>query len=105
MEKGSEHTEENGVTQPLKRFFSRYSEFQYQPASSPVSEFDRLCKEYGWEKKFKDALRKFNLAMKKEFDALYGSDEKDIKNWYKLCHVLRIDPAPKTLNECRKVCS
>jgi hypothetical protein len=104
MEKGPEHTK-NGVTQPLKSFFSRYSEFQYQPASPPVSEFDRLCEEYGWEKIFRNARRKFSLAMKKEFDALYGSDEKDIKNWYKLCHVLRIDPAPKTLKECREVCS
>jgi hypothetical protein len=105
MKKWPDHTEKNGVNQPLKRFFSRYSEFQYQPASLPESEFDRLCKEYGWEKKFEDARRKFNLAMKKEFDALYGSDEEDIKNWYKLCHVLRIDPAPDTLKECRKVSS
>ena len=41
--------------------------------------------------------------MKKEFDTLYGSDEKDINNWFKLCHVLRIDPVPNTLKECRAV--
>lgn len=41
--------------------------------------------------------------MKKEFDTLYGSDEKDINNWFKLCHVLRIDPVPDTLKECRAV--
>ena len=103
MEKGSEHTEKNGATKSLKRFFSRYSEFQYQPASSPNSEFNRLCKEYGWEKKLKDARREFNLAMKKEFDALYGSDEKDVKNWHKLCYILSIDPVPKCLNGCRAV--
>ena len=52
----------------------------------------------------KEAARdKFNLAMKREFDSIYGSDEKDINNWYKLCHVLKIDPAPNTLKECRAV--
>ncbi|KAH9019803.1 hypothetical protein EDB84DRAFT_1275619, partial [Lactarius hengduanensis] len=46
----------------------------------------------------KDAARKaFQIAMKKEFDNLYGSDEKDIKNWQKLCYVLRIEPVPDTL--------
>ena len=49
------------------------------------------------------ARQDFDLAMKKEFDSLYGSDEKDIKNWYKLCHVLRIDPVPNTLKKCRTV--
>jgi len=39
--------------------------------------------------------------MKMEFASLYGSDEKDINNWHKLCHVLKIDPAPQTLQGCR----
>ncbi|KAF8268757.1 hypothetical protein EI94DRAFT_1726967 [Lactarius quietus] len=39
--------------------------------------------------------------MKQEFDDLYGSDENDIKNWHNLCHVLRIDPVPDILRECR----
>ena len=43
--------------------------------------------------------------MKKEFDDLYGSDEKDINNWHKLCYVLKIDPAPDTLWKCRAVSS
>jgi hypothetical protein len=98
----------NDVTQPLERFFSQYSKFQYQPTKSSVTEFNRLCKEYGWKKeenKREDARRKFNYAIKKEFDFLYGSNEKDIKNWHKLCRVLRIDPAPNTVKECRKVSS
>jgi hypothetical protein len=106
-----QHTK-NGVTQPLERYFSQYSRFQYQPTRSPTIEFKRLCREYGWIKgdgseaeKLENARHGFSLAMKKEFDSLYGSDEKDIKNWYKLCHVLRIDPAPKTIRECREVSS
>jgi hypothetical protein len=84
--------------QPLKRFFSRYSNFQYQPRNSPIAEFNRLCEEYGWER---DSAGKKNA--RHEFNSLYGSDEKDINNWYKLCHVLRIDPVPNTLKECRAV--
>lgn len=89
--------------QPLKIFFSRYSKFQYQPQNSPTVEFNRLCEEYRWkpDSAEKEAARRdFNDAMKKEFDLLYGSDEKNINNWYKLCHVLRIDPVPNTLKEC-----
>jgi hypothetical protein len=92
--------------QPLEIFFSQYPMFQYQPENSPVMEFKRLCEECGWEKESnekKAARRKFNLAMAKEFNSLFGSDEKDINNWYKLCHVLRIEPVPDTLKECRAV--
>ncbi len=45
----------------------------------------------------------FNVAIKEEFDDLYGSDEKDIDNWQKLCRVLKIDPVPETLQGCRAV--
>ena len=90
----------------IKRFFSQYSKFQYQPGNSFVIEFNRLCKEYHWKKDDKEKLaarRKFDFAMKQEFNNLYGSDDNDINNWYKLCHVLRIDPVPKTLRTCRAV--
>jgi len=94
------------LVQPLKRFFSQYSKFQYQPRISPITEFNRLCEEYRWKKydPEKEAARsEFNIAMKREFDSLYGSDEKDINNWYKLCHVLKVDPVPNTLKKCRAV--
>ena len=69
-------------------------------------EFDRLCKTYHWKggsPKRQAARESFNFAMKEEFDDLYGSDEKDIANWHKLCHVLRINPVPDTLWKCREV--
>jgi hypothetical protein len=97
-----------GDRKPLEIFFSQYPEFRYHPGRSSVPEFRRLCEEYGWEKEDpeKDVARyEFNLAMKKEFDSLYGSDEQDINNWYKLCYVLSIDPVPSTLKECRAVSS
>ena len=93
---------------PLEGFFSRYPNYKYRPSKSPKVEFDRLCNLYAseWEEedwKRRDARRAFNTALKEEFDVLYGLDEHDIKNWHKLCHVLRIDPVPDTLQECRAV--
>jgi hypothetical protein len=96
----------NNKNQPLRIFFSQYSKFQYQPQSSPIIEFEWLCEENRWEQNStekKAARDEFNLAMIMEFNFLYGSDEKDIKNWYNLCHVLRIDPVPNKLKECRAV--
>jgi hypothetical protein len=109
-------TNENVVAQPvalgirerLQEFFSQYSQFQYQPGNSSVPEFHRLCKKYKWKRDGPEetaARWEFDLVMKEEFDALYGSDEKDINSWYKLCHVLSIDPFPKTLEQCRAVSS
>ena len=93
---------------PLEGFFSRYPNYKYRPSKSPKVEFDRLCNLYAseWEEedwKRRDARRAFNTALKEEFDVLYGLDEHDIKNWHKLCHVLRIIPVPDTLQECRAV--
>ena len=97
-----------GDKKPLEIFFSQYPEFRYWPGKSSVSEFHRLCRQYGWEKDGPEkevARYEFNIAMKKEFDSLYGSDEKDISNWHKLCYILSIDPVPETLRECRAVSS
>ncbi|KAI9446048.1 hypothetical protein H4582DRAFT_1903111 [Lactarius indigo] len=93
-----------GVETPLEKFFSQYPKFLFQPSNSPVAEFNRLCEAYHWKRRDQEreaAREEFQFAMKKEFDDLYGSDEKDINNWLKLCFVLRIDPAPDTLRKCR----
>jgi hypothetical protein len=95
-----------GEATPLEGFFSQYPEFQSQPSNSPVVEFNWLCKENDWKKndpEKKAARYQFNVAIKEEFDDLYGSDENDIDNWHKLCRVLGIDPVPDTLRECRAV--
>ena len=95
-----------GGKTPLECFFSQYTYYKCQPLNPPVVEFNRLCDASGWERddpERKAAREAFQYAMKMEFNDLYGSDEKDINNWRKLCHVLRIDPAPDTLSKCRSV--
>ena len=92
--------------EPLKSFFSQYPKFHYQPRNAPIFEFKRLCKKYQWKQdsaEVKAARDEFDLAMIMEFNSLYGSNEKDINNWHRLCHVLRIDPVPNTLEECTAV--
>lgn len=105
-DEGNAITRPLGVATPLENFFSQYPEFLSQPSSSPVAEFNRLCKENDWRKddpEKKDARYHFNIAIKGEFDDLYGSDENNINNWNKLCRVLQIDPVPGTLPGCRAV--
>jgi hypothetical protein len=95
-----------GAESPLEGFFSKYPCFRSQPSNSPVVEFDRLYTLHRWKKGDQEsefARKAFHIAMKNEFNHLYGSDEHDIKNWHKLCHVLRISPVPDTLRECRAV--
>ncbi|KAI9437348.1 hypothetical protein BJY52DRAFT_1217670 [Lactarius psammicola] len=86
---GPQNNQKNIIVQPLgvvtllERFFSRYPKFRFQPSNSPVIEFGRLCETYDWERddrKRRAAHKGFQSAMKKEFDDLYGSDEKDINN-------------------------
>ena len=87
-----------GGVAPLERFFVQYPEFRYDPSKPPVAEFNRLYKEYR-----QDARHEFDSVIKREFYNLYGTDEKDINNWHKLCRALRIDPIPDTLKKSRAV--
>ena len=93
---------------PLEGFFLRYPNFKSQPKNPPTVEFDRLCKLCYWvegDPEWKAARKFFNIALKKEFDFLYGIDEQDLKKWHNLCCVLSIDPVPDTpsLQEFRAV--
>jgi hypothetical protein len=95
-----------GAKRPLEVFFSKYPNFRSQPSDSPVAEFKRLCKLHDWERDNPErefARKVFHIAMKREFDHIYGSDEHGIKSWHLLCDVLGIHPVPDTLRECRAV--
>ena len=84
---------------PLEGFFSRYPNFESRPSNPPTVEFDRLCELYYWgkgDREWKAARKVFNIALRKEFDYLYGIDEHDLKKWHNLCRVLSIDPVPDT---------
>ena len=42
-------------------------------------------------------------AMEKQFNQMYGKDQHEVASWQKLCLAVDIDPAPDTIEECRKV--
>ncbi|TGO80860.1 hypothetical protein BPOR_1611g00020 [Botrytis porri] len=103
------------VSKPLKgqrqrtgnidHFFARYPNFVYESSAPIWMEFNRLCSHFNWDDddyNMREAKRKFKSAMVQEFNVIYGTDEKNLGLWQKLCYVLNIEPVPESLNECRK---
>jgi len=69
-----------------------------------IKEFKRLCREKQWDPQerwdVKDDLRD---AMVQRFNEIYGTNEKDLEAWKKLCRDVQVNPIPNTLDECEKV--
>lgn len=92
---------------PLDRFFSRFPTFDYCRSAPVNAEFARLRYHEGWKPrgdKSKEMYGEFRNALISEFNATYGMDANSIKSWQYLCTLLRIDPIPCCLEECREVC-
>lgn len=51
-----------------------------------------------------EAKKAFHVALVKEFNWIYGTNEHDIQSWRILFRVLGIAPIPETRAECHKVC-
>jgi len=95
---------------PLEVYFSQYPTFAYNTSEPPTSEFNRMCKSFGWHHPKHVALKKqarklFRDALTKQFNSKYGTSADDIASWQLLCNRLGIFPIPNTLKECRQVCS
>lgn len=87
-------------------FFVNYPEFQYNPAKSAILEFYRLCDFNHWDRddpEREKAHEAFKDVLVKEFNDIYGTDEKDINSWHKICTVVNINPLPDTLRKARDV--
>jgi hypothetical protein len=64
-----------------------------------------MCDDFKWDNddyEMREARRKFKSAMVQQFNDLYGTHE-DLSSWKNLCRVLKIEPVPEGLIECRKV--
>ncbi|KAJ3518915.1 hypothetical protein NMY22_g13443 [Coprinellus aureogranulatus] len=75
--------EEDGAL-PLRAFFVQYTQFHYQSSRSATSEFRRLCKTMGWEKKDPnrtEAYMDWSDAMADQFGRKYGVDINDLGAW------------------------
>ncbi|KAF7424603.1 hypothetical protein PC9H_009911 [Pleurotus ostreatus] len=85
-------------------FFANYAGFRYNPGNSAILEFYRLCDFNHWDRDDPErerAHKAFKDALVKEFNDIYGTDEKDINSWHKICTVVNIDPLPDTLRKAR----
>lgn len=93
-----------GYENALVRFFNKWPEFDYQGEAELTREFWRLCREKQWgqeeRQEAKDDLRN---AMVERFNEIYGTNEKELEAWKKLCRDVHVDPIPNTVAECQKV--
>jgi hypothetical protein len=88
----------------LEEYFAQYVGFKYDSTRSPTEEFRRLCRYRQMGKGARrDAREEFQLALVKEFNGLYGTDEFDIRSWQVLFRVLGLAPIPESVPECKKV--
>ncbi|KDN35279.1 hypothetical protein RSAG8_11714, partial [Rhizoctonia solani AG-8 WAC10335] len=73
----------------VKAFFdSYYPAFRYRKSRSAMTQFKELKKEYRgyWSKDDAErAHEAFKDALTKDFNDIYGTDEKDLASWQKLC--------------------
>ncbi|GLB43743.1 hypothetical protein LshimejAT787_1402550 [Lyophyllum shimeji] len=88
---------------PLRAFFQKYAHFVYNPTQPPWDEFNRLARSLHWFAEGR-AIKKaeFKVALVKEFNCIYGTDESDIESWQMLCRVIGITPLPEGLKACRE---
>ncbi|KAG5939811.1 hypothetical protein E4U60_000743 [Claviceps pazoutovae] len=90
---------------PMDLFFSRYSQFDYDPHSQVWSEYNRLCGYFRWVKGSpteKTTRKLFRQALVDEFGAIYGVDDNKLDVLQRLCEKLEINPLPQTLTNCRE---
>ncbi|KAF9496626.1 hypothetical protein BDN71DRAFT_1505541 [Pleurotus eryngii] len=100
----SNKSEKKRHTSIFRAFFANYPEFQYNTGRSAILEFYRLCDFNHWDRddpEREKAHKAFKDALVKEFNDVYGTDEKDINSWHKICTVVNIDPLPDTLRKAR----
>ncbi|KAG5919464.1 hypothetical protein E4U61_000850 [Claviceps capensis] len=66
---------------PIKRFFQRYIQYNYEPNAPVWVEYDRMSETFRYKKgnkKDKKARTLLRQAIVDEFDAIYGEDKKQL---------------------------
>ncbi|KAH8155789.1 uncharacterized protein LAJ45_00801 [Morchella importuna] len=89
----------------MDAFWARFQGFTPDPNSSLITNFNLLSTAQNWApagRARSRAHRRFRSAMIDEFNATYGTDNNDLESWKNLCRVVRVDPVPETITQCRK---
>ncbi|KAG8782962.1 hypothetical protein FRC12_020265 [Ceratobasidium sp. 428] len=88
----------------LRKFFSQFEGFKYNPAQPYMSEFDRLVKMKGWKeggKRHKKAKKGIDDAGVKQFNKTIGTEVDDLSAWHRLFKNIKGEELPKTVEECQ----
>jgi hypothetical protein len=90
--------------EPIDEFFSQYSGFKHKRNAPYWTEFGRLCRHFKWDRReLNEAKAEFKAAMVEQFNTTFGTDEKNLESWQRLCRTLGVG-VPNTLKESRQVC-
>ena len=90
----------------IAEFFASYPDFAYDPSAPFIDEFFNLCEYRGWDVNSDERrAAQFHLqaAMISQFNSPELGAAQDLRTWQHLCAVLKIEPAPGSVRECRAV--
>jgi len=86
------------------RFFNKWPEFDYHREAEVIKEFRRLCREKQWRPEERQIVKSdLRDAMVQRFNEIYGTNEKDLEAWQRLCRDTHVKSIPDTLAECEEV--
>jgi hypothetical protein len=88
-------------------FFSLTPEFRYDPRAETWQQFYDMSRTLNW-RAYPEHIKAQRTLLKdaavREFNLIYGTDEKSIVGWEALCRAMGITPLPSTRDLCRHVC-
>ncbi|KAH6998742.1 hypothetical protein BKA56DRAFT_665297 [Ilyonectria sp. MPI-CAGE-AT-0026] len=88
--------------EPIDEFFSQYSGFKHKRNAPYWTEFGRLCRHFKWDRReLNEVKAEFKAAMVEQFNTTFGTDEKNLESWQRLCRTLGVG-VPNTLKESRQ---
>lgn len=90
----------------MDAFYSHFRDFTPDPALSLFANFDALAISRGWApggRARTRARRHFRNAMIEEFNATYGTDDRNLASWQNLCRVVGVQSPPDSITQCKKV--
>jgi hypothetical protein len=88
------------------KYFAEFPNFNYDPAKPFMSEYKRMCTQFGWvdeDANEKKAFKRLQRAMGLQFDHIFGDNEKSRAAWHHMFSVMGIDDRPDKVESCIEV--
>jgi len=92
---------------PIDEFFESFPSFKYNPSLTPSISYGDLQKHQKWLPKSpesKESWESYQRALRREFNRWFCAGD-ELEAWHSLCRAIRINPLPKTPEECKVVSS